>query len=568
MKHPIPTAALDDRLGFFGTAGSGKTYGSGTAVERVLNSGSRCVIVDPLGVWWGLRLREDGKTESKFDVVIFGGPHGDLPLTENSGALIGEAVATSKESCIIDLSQLGTKPSERRFMLAFLTAFYRHTTGEPVHLVFDEADMWAPQRLMDKDGDAAKLLGMMETIVRRGRVKGFIPWLISQRTAVISKDVLSQIDGLVIFKLTSSQDRQAIGDWIEGQADKVEGKAILAKLPTKQRGEAVVWIPGRGVLAEAPFPAKVTFDSSRTPKRGEKALKTGKLKELDVGKLKEKLATVETETKANDPKALKVEIARLRSELAKAPKKTETVEKVVADPKALAAAEQAGYDRGWSDCDGGWRARVATAQAKLQQNLLDALTTINPAKGGFKPQYKSASPAPVARSAAPAIAPRVAPPVVSGDGIYSGQELKVLRSLATWAALGHEHPSREMVAAVAGYKPTTGNYRNILSKLSVAGVIGRPSDGLLSLQDTGVEALTKDEARDVLLSVLKEPERRVMQTLVGVEMKSREQVAEESGYQPTTGNFRNILSKLNTYRITTKRTDGQVALSDWARELL
>jgi hypothetical protein len=51
------------------------------------------------------------------------------------------------ESCILDLSELGTKAAERRFMLAFLTALYKHgATGEPLHVVFDEADMWAPQR--------------------------------------------------------------------------------------------------------------------------------------------------------------------------------------------------------------------------------------------------------------------------------------------------------------------------------------------------------------------------------------------------------------------------------------
>ena len=51
-----------------------------------------------------------------------------------------------------DLSGLGTKAAERRFMLAFLTALYRGTQGSPVHLVIDEADMFAPQKLLDKDG--------------------------------------------------------------------------------------------------------------------------------------------------------------------------------------------------------------------------------------------------------------------------------------------------------------------------------------------------------------------------------------------------------------------------------
>ena len=214
--HPIPTSALDDRLAFVGTAGSGKTYNAGSGVERLLSTGARVVIPDPLGVWWGLALKPDGKSPSNFrekeKLVIFGGPRGDLPLTEHAGALIGEAVAGMAESCILDLSEIGTRAGERRFMLAFLNALYRHKTKEPLHVVFDEADMWAPQKIMDRDGDAARLYGIMETIVRRGRIKGFIPWLITQRPAVIAKDVLSQIDGLVAFKLTSSQDRDAVGN--------------------------------------------------------------------------------------------------------------------------------------------------------------------------------------------------------------------------------------------------------------------------------------------------------------------------------------------------------------------
>ena len=42
-----------------------------------------------------------------------------------------------------------------------------------------------------------------EEIVRRGRVKGFIPWLITQRPAVLNKNVLSMVDGLVLLKLMS-----------------------------------------------------------------------------------------------------------------------------------------------------------------------------------------------------------------------------------------------------------------------------------------------------------------------------------------------------------------------------
>ena len=257
-------------------------------------------------------------TPSPHNVVIFGGPRGDLPITEHAGALIGETVAGMAESCVLDLSQIGTKAAERRFMLAFLTGFYRHAGGEPVHMVFDEADMWAPQRLMDREGDAAKLLGMMETIVRRGRIKGFIPWLITQRPAVLSKDILSQVDGLVTFKLTSSQDRDAIGAWVEGSAEKQQWRDIWTRLPTMERGQGVVWVPGRGILSTVKFPEKTTFDSSRTPKRGE-SKRTAQLKPINLDKLQERLASVKAEVDANDPKALRAEITRLKSELAKKP---------------------------------------------------------------------------------------------------------------------------------------------------------------------------------------------------------------------------------------------------------
>jgi DNA helicase HerA-like ATPase len=116
-------------------------------------------------------------------------------------------------------------------MAAFSEALYE-ANEEPLHLVLDEADLWAPQRpIKGWEG----LLGHIEEIVRRGRVRGFIPWLITQRPAVVHKDVLSQADILIAMKLTASQDRDAIGAWIEGQGDRQEGKRILGEMPPAAR---------------------------------------------------------------------------------------------------------------------------------------------------------------------------------------------------------------------------------------------------------------------------------------------------------------------------------------------
>lgn len=264
----IPIESIEkDRLAIVGTSGSGKTYLAGLIAEILLASGRRIIIVDPLGAWYGLRLKPDG-SPSDFNPVIFGGDNGDIAITENSGAIIGETVARSADSCIIDLSHWGVQAVQRRFMLAFLPALYSKTSGSPVHLLIDEADAFAPQVINDRDGDSARLLGMMETIVRRGHIKGFIPMLITQRPAVLNKNVMSQADGLIAMKLTASQDRKAIGAWVDGQADRAEWKAINAQLPTLNRGTGVVWLPSRGVLETMTFGQKMTFDSSRAPEYG------------------------------------------------------------------------------------------------------------------------------------------------------------------------------------------------------------------------------------------------------------------------------------------------------------
>src|SRR5262249_21371956 len=147
------------------------------------------------------------------------------------------------------------------------------------HLILDEADLWAPQRPLP---DQVSLLGRIEEIVRRGRTRGFIPWLITQRPAVVHKDVLSQADILIAMKLTASQYRDAVGAWIEGQADRQDGKRILSELPQLQRGEGYVWAPGHGILERVGFPRIQTFDSSRTPRRGEKVATPRTLAEIDL----------------------------------------------------------------------------------------------------------------------------------------------------------------------------------------------------------------------------------------------------------------------------------------------
>ena len=295
----LPLSALEERLAIVGTSGSGKTYAAKGLVERLVDQGARVCVVDPLGVWWGLRAGpKGGASPLPCSVVVFGGRHADVSLDEGMGGALGHLVGIHQIACVVDVSDLGSAAARRGFMTAFTEALYAANT-EPLHLVLDEADLWAPQRAQP---DGYDLLQRVEEIVRRGRIRGFVPWLISQRPAVLHKDVLSQADILVSMKLTSSQDREAVGRWIEGQADRAEGRRILAALPRLARGEGWVWAPSDGVLAQVAFPGIRTLDSSQTPSRPERGAMPCRLPALDLTAIDAALAGIGASTEEHgDP---------------------------------------------------------------------------------------------------------------------------------------------------------------------------------------------------------------------------------------------------------------------------
>lgn len=582
MRHPIPRAALDDRLGFVGNAGGGKTYSAGTAVERLLAAKARVVIPDPLGVWFGLALDADGKTPSVYrkreELVIFGGPRGDLPLNEYAGALIGETVAGMKESCILDLSELGTKAAERRFMLAFLTALYKHKTNEPLHVIFDEADMWAPQRVLDKEGEAMKLLGMMETVVRRGRVKGFIPWLITQRPAVLSKNVLSQVDGLVAFKLTSVQDRDAIGDWVEGQADKGQWKAMWGNMATLNRGEAVVWIPARSILTTAQFPAKETFDSSRAPKRGERVQSAAALEPVNLDKLKVRLSKVEAETKANDPKALRAQVVERDREIARLQGELTSKSTTKADPDAIKTAEERGFAQAEKKLKSAMRAycnaEVIEVLTLLQRGFEEPLKRLDEQIKHSKKQKpelavtfmpEAAPMPPRPQMARPAVVRTPAEP--NGDSIERPLQV-IVDAIRWWNVLGVPTPSHAQAGFIAGYSHKSGTWATYLSRLRSMGLIEGRGDLVLTIE--GFAAAhdldappTGEHLRGAVLAKVDGPLKKILIPILEAypDGLSHADAGERSGYSPTSGTWATYLSRLRSLDLIDGR--GELKAQDW-----
>lgn len=569
----IPAAILDDRNALVGTSGSGKTYAAKGMVEDLLDTGARVGIVDPLGVWWGLTSNVAGDGPG-YPLVIFGGKHGDIPLTEAAGAAIGDMVATGDFSWIVDLSELPSQAARRRFMKAFAEAIYSKN-AETLHLILDEADLWCPQKPME---DVAAVLGArIDEIVRRGRIKGFVPWLITQRPAVIHKDVLSQLDTLIALKLTSSQDRNALDAWIEGQADKAEQKRIYGALPKLPVGKAIVWSPGHDLLVEHQFRKLRTFDSSRTPKRGEKVRSATKRAKIDIEAMRSKLATVTAEAEANDPKLLKAKIRELEGKLAKA-------SPVGSDKNELSRLQQ----DAWADGSAtGFADGVAVERANWMKHLprfvaaVDAIKagaadidlilqdtrdlTISPARSkSFKAQ--PAARATVTVEAKRMRAPTPAAPPKPTEGI-NGPQQRILDALAWWASVGIHQPSRIQVAVIARYSPSGGAFQNPLGGLRTMGLVEYPSSGTVALTVEGGATAnhpqtpaTVAEFHERLQGILNGPQWRILSPIIDAYPRSisRAEVAAAAGYAPDGGAFQNPLGSLRTLGLIDYPSPGQV----------
>jgi hypothetical protein len=76
-------------------------------------------VVDPLGVWWGMRLAADGLSPARHPVVVLGGRHADIPLTVGMGAALGRLIGAQGLACVVDVSDLDSAAARRSFMTAF-----------------------------------------------------------------------------------------------------------------------------------------------------------------------------------------------------------------------------------------------------------------------------------------------------------------------------------------------------------------------------------------------------------------------------------------------------------------
>jgi hypothetical protein len=546
----LPIDAATETFGIIAKKGAGKSNSAVVMAEEMHAAGVPWVAIDPKGDWWGLRASSDG-TGPGLPIVVFGGRHGDVPLEPTAGALIADLVLERGLTCVLDVSEF-IPADVRRFLRAFAERLYRQATDEPLHLFLEEAHEYLPQVVRGED---AHLVHAWQRIVKQGRFKGLGCTLITQRSAALNKDVLTQVDTLIVLRTTSPQDRQAVKAWVDVHA---ESHDMLATLPSLESGEAWVWSPEfLGDLVRIRFRRRSTFDSGATPKVGQKRKEPATLADVDLAAIKDQMAETIEKARADDPKELRKRIRQLEDSLRdwlrhECPAPEQVVERVEVPIVPATTLEAFGEHAGellhvLAEIEG----RLNEVHQSSQQEASTGQPTTRrsaPRATSTSENFRRARDAGASTTTQrnPPAAQETRPSAAGGSVKLGKTERKVMAVLAEHGASTHGQ-----IALLAGYSVKASTVGVALSHLRAAGYA---TDGFpVAATEPGLEWLgdyeplpTGQALIDFWRNRFGTTEQRVLDALLELypDAGSVPTVAEMTGYSPTASTVGVAASKL------------------------
>jgi hypothetical protein len=552
MSHlPVPVSVLNAHCAVLGKTGAGKSSLLRVIVEDLLRRNKRVVVIDPKGDWHGLALSADGKSAG-YPVIKFGDffeeKASDVPINEHSGKHVAELISSGNRPCIIGFR--GWMPGKMtQFWIDFASTLFNSKSGE-LYLVVDECHNFMPKgKVMDPQ--AGKCLHWSNRIMSEARGLGIVALIASQRPQKVHNDSLTCCETLFAMRVVHAADRSAIEDWIDGCGDKAQGKLVLDSLAMLARGEAFVWSPENSFGPKrVQFPMFTTFDSFASPQLQKKISAAG-WAGVDLDAVKQKLAAVIEEAKANDPAELKARIRELERKASKAPEpaKAVTPEKVfvVRDEDLIVVRDAIGrlkvIEDGIASLHG-----VAKELNAIQNRLL----TIK--QGGIH-HIPTTPPRPQTAAAPRAHRLAHAETGAAGNGALSKCERAILTSLAQYP----QGRTANQVAVLTGYSGNSGGFNNSLSKLRSSEFISRGQP--LQITGAGLGALgeweplpTGEGLQRHWLQRLSKCEAAILSALLAKypDGMMADEVAEVTGYEKSSGGFNNSLSRLRILELITR----------------
>ena len=304
---------LEDIIGqciaILGIRGSGKSNTAGVIFEELLRNNYPLSIIDIDGEYFGLK--------EKYEVLVVGRGEGvEIEVDADCAEEIAQISMEKNVPVVVDLS--GFLSDERTaFLQEYLSALW-NLAGKlrhPYIIGIEEAHEFIPQ------GVKTELKELIARVALRGRKRGLGAIVISQRSAKVDKDVLSQAGMLFLHRVVHEVDMRVYSELLPWR--KAETKEIITALSTGEcvyiNGDTVVPIYVR---------ERETFHAGFTPslevvvtpelKQVSQAIieaiehaKAGKGKKTRIDQLEDQLAHLQSEVMKKDETIARLEeIAR------------------------------------------------------------------------------------------------------------------------------------------------------------------------------------------------------------------------------------------------------------------
>lgn len=579
----LPLDALTQKFDIMGQSGGGKTYAAMRLAELMLEAGGQVVVIDTVGPWWGLRASADGK-KAGFPILVAGGLKGDLPLSASVGRQFADLVVEEGVSIVLDVSQL-LEEEMYRFVAEFLERFFhlKRSNMMPVHVFIEECQEIIPETSTSRGQQHLRAIAIR--MMKIGRNYGIGWTAITQEPQAAAKRALNQAGTIIAVRTVGKHERDALAGWAKSKAKSKDDLALMDVLPELKQSQALLWSPGwlghSGIVHITP---KVTFDSSKTPEVGQKALQPKVLAPMDMERLKASMGEVVATAEANDPVKLKAEIIKLRTELAKKPapapapaKPAKRVQVPVFKRDEVKRLERLAKEMAdglivFSSAVDGTRKLLADAKTIAGVPLtLNVEAMEREVHQHYKEQSQptravypgnGAARVPLNGLTAPAPLPKLLP-VVGDEFKLTGKMRDIVSALAGLGSM-----TKDQLALFVGMTAGGGGFNNYLGALRTAQILTGSDRLRLVAIPEGIEAVkpTYDRVLDQWRSRLS-PEKVVsLLNAITEGGKTKEQLAEYVGMDPGGGGFNNYLGKLRTSGLIEK--DGDVFhLSSFIRNL-
>ena len=295
-------------IAILGIRGSGKSNTAGVIFEELLRHNYPMSIVDIEGEYFGLK--------ENYEVLVVGTGEGvEIEIDASSAGEIAQVSMEQNVPVVLDLS--GFLADERTELLkAYLSSLWNLAgrLRRPYIIGIEEAHEFIPQ------GVKNELKELIARIALRGRKRGLGGIVVSQRSAKVDKDVLSQAGILFLHRVVHEVDMRVYGELLPWR--KSEVKEIIGSLETGDcihiNGDTILPIYVR---------ERTTFHAGFTPSL--EAVAAPELKQVSA-------SIIEAIERARGGKRKKTEVEELEGKVAQLEKELDKKNRDIAELEDVA----------------------------------------------------------------------------------------------------------------------------------------------------------------------------------------------------------------------------------------